>query len=356
MQSTTLYFREGSSDKVYQANLEPRDGGWIVNFAYGRRGTTLTTGTKTSAPLLKEDARRIYEKLLREKTAKGYQVGEEGTAYQNSPEDRSNTDIYCQLLNPIEDDQVERFLADPAYWAQEKHDGRRLLVQKRDGQITGINKLGFTISVPGPIEKAAQGFEQDFLIDGEAVGDFLYAFDLLSIDGKDVRGGGYADRSLHLLNLLASHHQQQIRMVESSFLPFQKRQLLDRLKALSCEGVVFKHFTAPYEAGRPASGGSQFKFKFCESASCLVGKINAKRSVRLELFHGDRRVSVGNVTIPANHDIPPVGAVVECRYLYAFRGGSLFQPVYLGQRDDIAIQECVVGQLKYKAEPQQEAA
>ena len=31
---TTLYYREGSSDKVYQASIEPQGEGFIVNFAY----------------------------------------------------------------------------------------------------------------------------------------------------------------------------------------------------------------------------------------------------------------------------------------------------------------------------------
>ena len=47
----TLYYREGSSDKVYQAAIEPAGDGFVVNFAYGRRGATLTTGTKTSSPV-----------------------------------------------------------------------------------------------------------------------------------------------------------------------------------------------------------------------------------------------------------------------------------------------------------------
>lgn len=34
---------------------------------------------------------------------------------------------------------------------------------------------------------------------------------------------------------------------------------------------------------------------------------------------------------------------------YAYRGGSLFQPVCLGQRDDIEMTACTLGQLKYKA-------
>jgi bifunctional non-homologous end joining protein LigD len=60
-------------------------------------------------------------------------------------------------------------------------------------------------------------------------------------------------------------------------------------------------------------------------------------------------VTGGNVTIPANHSIPDHGAVVEVRYLYAFKeSGCLYQPVFLGVRDDILPTECVAEQLKFK--------
>jgi hypothetical protein len=49
--SKSLHFREGNSDKVYQAAVEPKDDGYIVTFAYGRRGNTLNTGIKTDIPL-----------------------------------------------------------------------------------------------------------------------------------------------------------------------------------------------------------------------------------------------------------------------------------------------------------------
>jgi bifunctional non-homologous end joining protein LigD len=49
----TLYFKQGSSDKVYNASLEEVENNrFVVNFAYGRRGATLTTGTKTNTPLV----------------------------------------------------------------------------------------------------------------------------------------------------------------------------------------------------------------------------------------------------------------------------------------------------------------
>lgn len=81
MENITLYFRQGSSDKIYQAGIVPQDGGYVVNFAYGRRGATLATGTKTQAPVAHDEARRIYDKLIAEKTAKGYTPGTDGTPY-----------------------------------------------------------------------------------------------------------------------------------------------------------------------------------------------------------------------------------------------------------------------------------
>jgi bifunctional non-homologous end joining protein LigD len=73
--SITLYFREGSSDKVYQAGIEPKDAGFVVNFAFGRRGSTLKTGTKTAKPVDYQAALNVYDKLVREKMAKGYCSG-----------------------------------------------------------------------------------------------------------------------------------------------------------------------------------------------------------------------------------------------------------------------------------------
>jgi len=55
-----LYYQEGSSDKVYQAAIEPAGTRFVVNFAYGRRGATLSTGTKTSAPVDYPAAKKIY--------------------------------------------------------------------------------------------------------------------------------------------------------------------------------------------------------------------------------------------------------------------------------------------------------
>ena len=104
------------------------------------------------------------------------------------------------------------------------------------------------------------------------------------------------------------------------------------------------------------------KFKFTESASCCVFSVNSdKRSVRIGLLEirddpikGQGMVPVGNVTIPPNHAIPNVGEIVEVEYLYAYPGGSLYQPVYRGKRSDLDVSACTTRQLKYKQEGREE--
>src|SRR5688500_12831550 len=98
MKTTTLYFKEGSSDKVYQAIIEPKGSGFLVNFAFGRRGSTLNTGTKTQQPVDLASAEKLFEKLVREKKAKGYAEGENSTPYA-SEQSKEYSGIQPQLLN-----------------------------------------------------------------------------------------------------------------------------------------------------------------------------------------------------------------------------------------------------------------
>src|SRR5262249_33843112 len=157
-------------------------------------------------------------------------------------------------------------IRDPGYWLQQKMDGKRLLIQKQGSVITGINKLGLVVAVAETISKAAMAFRDDFIIDGEIIGDVFHAFDVLSLNGESVGKQAYTDGYLHWINLMASGQQRHIKFVEPAYMPKQKQEMLDRLRKEGREGVVFKHLNAPYTPGRPASGGSQFKFKFCESA------------------------------------------------------------------------------------------
>ena len=149
MKKITLYYHQGSSDKIYQAAIEARDGGYVVNFAFGRRGTTLSTGAKTQFPVSYETAKAVYDKLVRGKTAKGYTPGADGTPYQCS--DKQASGILPQLLNAIGEEELEVLLDDRQHVMQEKFDGRRLMLQKSGNTITGINKLGVVTGFPAII-------------------------------------------------------------------------------------------------------------------------------------------------------------------------------------------------------------
>jgi len=353
MQSTTLYYREGASDKVYRVSLEERDGGYVVNFAYGRRGSILSTGTKTSSSIPMDVAQTIYDKLVKEKMAKGYISGEDSMAYSDGS--RKGTNIRPQLLNAVDD--PEPLIKDNGFYLQPKHDGKRLLVLKKGDDVTGINRRGIECGIPESIRVAAMALPGDFLIDGEAMGEMLHVFDILEVGGSDIRAIPYRDRLVKLLNLLASGQQTGMQWVATISGQEPKRRVYDQLREDNAEGVVFKQIGAPYSSGRPNSGGSQFKFKFVETASLIVSAVNAKRSVQMAVWDNAKLVPCGNVTIPADQPIPQVGDISEVRYLYALRGsGSLFQPVYLGVRDDIMSVECNRDQLKFRKEPEEVAA
>lgn len=68
-----LHSIEGSSDKIYEAEIcEISEGKYLVNFRYGRRGSTLKEGTKTDSAVDFELAKKLFNELIVSKTKKGY--------------------------------------------------------------------------------------------------------------------------------------------------------------------------------------------------------------------------------------------------------------------------------------------
>jgi bifunctional non-homologous end joining protein LigD len=354
-ESISLYFRDGSSDKVYQAMLEQREQGFVVNFSFGRRFTTLQTGTKTQFPVDYKSAKKIYDKLVSEKMAKGYSPGADGTPYQGTENAARDSGIHCQLLNAIEEAELSAYIEDPAWCFQEKHDGRRMLIQRNSNGITGINRKGLTVALPATIEAAVAGIKEHFIFDGEAVGDKLYIFDLLHYQNQgqdgDIRTWPYHKRFGLLQIIKKFFSSSNVEIVNTATTKAEKEALVNQLRSQAKEGVVIKKLDACYSTGRPASGGSQLKYKFTESVSAIVMKINDKRSVQIGLFNATGElVEAGNVTIMPNFPIPVIDNIVEVRYLYAHaQSGRLYQPVYLGTRDDIDRAACLTAQLKLKA-------
>ena len=355
-QSVTLAFKEGGSDKVYRVFLEEINGLYSVNVSYGRRGGTMVTGTKTNAPTSLTPASNIYDKIVREKMAKGYLVAARSNLAGPIPVIPPIKSTYsvarslvnpCVLLNAIPESEATDLLSDNDWVAQQKFDGTRLVLRSTTAGFKGFNRKGALTTVPDSVAQAIRGI--DCTLDGELIGNVYYTFDCLRL------GLDFCATATPLIARLTamrslSFNTDSIVVVNCAVCTADKVRLWEKLKADNAEGIVFKGRNAPYTYGRPSSGGLYLKHKFYKTCSCVVTKINQQRSVGVSLDRGTELEPVGNVTIPPNFNVPSLNDIVEVRYLYAFLGGSLYQPTYLGCRTDIALEDCTMGQLVYKKE------
>ena len=411
IQSVTLHCQQGSSDKVYILGimrLEPLTSTtWSPsqNFAvvahYGRRYGPLTVTHKGHFSTLVE-ATKKFNSLVREKSAKGYEhiqhaVIESVTTPEEGAQASAPTPApyvpapfvpsapprpRCVLLNAVSPDSVDSLLEAPEWALQPKIDGQRLLVEiAEDGTIRGFNRRGVEVTVPANIVEGLDGFPTGVTYDGEitggADGQVFHIFDVVDenltfqqrtealerVFGRQ-EGRPPAGRLLTpyrqeaLEGIVGQNGNGSVRLVRTYIDRWAKRESLKTLADANREGVVFKRLDARYTVGRPNSGGSYLKHKFVQSATCQVLRVNNQRSVEIGLVGPGALPSrsCGNVTIPANHEIPAVGQLVEVQYLYAnpvvsdFSRGSatLYQPVYLGVRDDADGPDSFVG-LKLKA-------
>jgi bifunctional non-homologous end joining protein LigD len=353
-----LYFRQGSSDKVYHLQLKNVEEQWSVQAQWGRRGTALQSDVKVSNATY-EEAKRVYDRILREKTGKGYQIAAataDGTpAISVGLPIKEHSGHVPELLTPIEEPEALRLAEDASWWFQQKFDGRRLAVQKTNGKYRGINKLGQIVPIDAALAESLDSVAvREFLVDGEITGSHLHIWDLLSVDGTDLRVEPYEMRYTHLTRLFRGA-DDTLQVCETAITPEAKQAFVKAMHDRSAEGFVCKNRNAAYAGGRT---GQHYKCKFVSTASFLVGPKPEKkgsdghRSIAVYLLDGDRARFMGTVGVPDRYPIPSEGQIVEVRYLYCHPGpeGKLIQAKYFGRvRDDIERAECRVSQLKLKA-------
>ncbi|MBC7880913.1 MAG: WGR domain-containing protein [Anaerolineae bacterium] len=98
IQRTSLYYQEGTSDKVYEVDLcEVSDGRFVVNYRYGKRGGNLKEGVETPQALSQSEAQRAFDKLVASKVKKGYResstAAPERTATSKPPRRGANPEL-----------------------------------------------------------------------------------------------------------------------------------------------------------------------------------------------------------------------------------------------------------------------
>lgn len=345
-ESIRLLSTKDGADKEYRVQLEATGGGFIVTGFNGRRGGPLKAQPKIASPVPYDEAKKAYDTLVKSKLKGGYFPANAGAEYVVPADIGTPTGIKLHLLTQVPESDVERFINDDRYLAQEKYDGERRPVARREAVI-GSNKNGFQTTLPAAVVDVLTALPQGTEIDAEQVGEVLYVFDVMMIAGECQRDLACLERKRKvdvLVNRLGN--PANIVSIETAIGTEAKRALYARLRGQRKEGIVFKRIDASYGEGK---NDDQIKIKFIESATLQVASIHpTKRSITVQAFD-DKGVAVqlGAVTIPLNYSIPSLNALVEVEYLYCVK--SLVQPVYRGERTDQTLAACTTGQLKYRA-------
>ncbi|WP_027234105.1 hypothetical protein [Leisingera caerulea] len=357
--SVKLYKTEGSSDKVYNVDLFEKDGAWAVHAHNGRRGKPLKLQNKGEG-LPYEAALPIYEKLVKSKIKGGYTEHEDGVSFSSSEFAGEKTDFQAQLSNEISlEDALE--LGDE-WLVQEKHDGERRGASCDAGSAVYSNRSGIAVGVQSPIDDAFKALHEalgfPIAVDAEDLGSKLVIFDIKRHPDLPPQAT-FSQRAALLESLkeqIAAAGLDEMLQVE---IPVPAREFfamhLPELQERKAEGFILRHRDSLDTPGKPSSGGQVLKVKFWKDVTCRVGDSRpGKRSVGLELLDDDSNwTAVGNVTIPANAGIPPKGSLIDVKYLYAFKGGAIYQPTYKGLRTDIPESDCRMDRLSYKPEPEE---
>lgn len=365
IQSTQLFFQEGTSDKLYHATIVEDGGAYTVQVQWGRRGAKLNEGHK-ALRVSRAEAEKTFAKLVREKTGKGYQpVTEDVKPAEVAPPEgegsgskvtgkRAKVGRPAQLLNPIEEDALEAYLTNDAIVAQQKLDGQRVLVTVGDPPVA-TNRDGQATRVASEILEGLASLPTGTVVDGEVVeGDVYWLFDVLQVGARDVTSLGYGDRFALLMDELEPGLTEPVRVLTVAEGTKAKRLLLAAMQKAKAEGLVFKQRSAPYTAGRPASGGTQRKYKLVKTADVVLLS-NAGNAYQMAVYDGAALFEVGKVfagtTNASRKELDALLSagkqpVAEVKYLYATEDEQLFQPVFVRIRTDKAAKACVRAQLE----------
>ena len=355
IRQATLYYRGNGSDKVYDVKIVATDGGYLVNAFSGPRGATLTPRPQTpNGPVSLEEAEKIFSKTVGGKKhhrKTPYQEGPTLTAGYVPPERAASGDLQPQLLTAIDEPETANtILAHSDYVALEKYDGVRPFLVCEPNGISGVSRTGKSVALTRGIESAAKQLSNragTLILDGESMGETYYAFDILTLNGEDIREYAFNERLRQLAKLKLSE-RGPIMSARTADTLASKQTFVEQLFKQGKEGVVLKRLTSPYLPGRQSD---QFKYKFWSTASCFVQDLNDKQSVRVCVFDENNRiVPVGNVTIRSPLK-PNPGDIIEVRYLNYREEGSLYQPVMLQIRNDLAANDCTLSQLHLKGAP-----
>lgn len=372
-----LWYRAGTSDKVYNLHIVPsklglignshgRQQGWDSWAEYGRRGANLTNvpyqqGVEYST------AWSVVSKKYREEIAKGYRdMGSTAPTNQTPFEvergaDKAGVDADAPQILPMlcgisigAETEAEKYLASTQWHMQEKFDGIRILALVSPRLVVGLQKQGKPRAIPSEVAEWLKKLGVVVGLDGEMIGTHYVVYDLFMLNGKPMHGKPFTQRWEELCKLVPAaagkpRDDMPVVRAQTWTTPQQKRAAFTQLQKKHAEGTIFRLGVGLYKQGRC---DTLIKCKFVATGSFIVTGVRTDGSDSMTVGLHDYPGFRTNVSLIGREDVR-VGDVCEIRYLYSVRnpkGASLTQAVMLGVRDDVTPQECTKDQLKFRQE------
>lgn len=259
--------------------------------------------------------------------------------------------ILPQLASPLDDPSlIKKYLQAPHWWASEKIDGERILIEIIGG-ICAYNRQGVDIKTPNPILKdlARVDWETEWVLDGELLDNKLWVFDLCRAKSKSLLGLPYKKRHAELERLLDWWQPENIRVIPVARDETEKIDLLRYCREHHAEGVMFKNTHGLYQPQTRSK--DWYKLKFVTTADVIVSEIgpDGKAAVRMSVYDpSGNEVPCGGCAVRGDmlrH--LRVGSVITVRYRKVSQDGKLVEPAFMMARDDKTAEECTSDQFSY---------
>jgi bifunctional non-homologous end joining protein LigD len=174
----------------------------------------------------------------------------------------------CQWLHrPCIPMRAYKVPAGPDWIHEIKHDGYRLQVRREGDAVRLFTRRGYDWSgrYPAIVTTAMELKARSFTLDGEAVvcgpdgiaifdalhrrgtvsEAMLYAFDILEIDGEDLRPLPLLDRKRRLAKLVG---KRRVGIVQSDHTGEDGAAIFAQACRMGLEGIVSKRLSAPYSS------------------------------------------------------------------------------------------------------------
>lgn len=251
----------------------------------------------------------------------------------------------------------ESLIADPAYVAERKYDGHRVLVAVEDSKVTAYNRNGTSYGHAfGPARSLASRVDVPFVVlDGEHVNGTFHVFDIVDLPGIVHENTPYAERREALEGLFVNWLDDDVKLVSVARSAEQKAALREDVRTAGGEGIVFKHVNSTYTPG--ARVAEWVKDKFVSEADVIVVAIGEKG-------HNSATVAVIDPDAPDDKALVLVGkASLNGKERWGIKLGDVVTVRYLScdpverrlvqcrlaarPRSDKAQHECTIDQLRF---------